>query len=53
MPKKSMETNPFSGRWHIVSMAVWSPSAINAERQGFVSGRPKPASDGRVKTSHF
>jgi hypothetical protein len=36
MPKKLMETNPFSGRWHIVSMAVWSSDAINAERQGFI-----------------
>jgi hypothetical protein len=36
MAKKLTETNPFIGRWHIVSMAVWTPDAINAERQGFI-----------------
>ena len=36
MAKKSKETNPFIGRWHIVSMSEWDEDYINAEVQAFI-----------------
>ena len=35
MAKKSKETNPFTGRWRIVSMSAWDQGFIDEEEEGF------------------
>jgi hypothetical protein len=35
MAKKSKETNPFIGRWRIISMSAWDEEYIDEEEEGF------------------
>ena len=35
MAKKSKETNPFIGRWRIISMSAWDESFIDEEEEGY------------------
>jgi hypothetical protein len=35
MAKKTKATNPFTGRWRIISMSAWDEDYIDAEEEGF------------------
>lgn len=35
MPKKAATTNPFAGRWRIVSMSAWDQEFIDEEEEGY------------------
>ncbi|MHB1426914.1 MAG: hypothetical protein ACYC3I_27475 [Gemmataceae bacterium] len=35
MAKKAKATNPFTGRWRIVSMSAWDEDYIDAEEEGY------------------
>ena len=35
MAKRSKETNPFIGRWRIISMSAWDESFIDEEEEGY------------------
>jgi len=36
MPKKSKQTNPFTGRWRIVSVSDWEDEYLDEEVQAFI-----------------
>jgi hypothetical protein len=35
MAKKAKETNPFIGRWRIISMSAWDEGYIHEEEEGY------------------
>jgi hypothetical protein len=35
MPKKAANSNPFNGRWRIVSISVWDQKLIDEEGDGY------------------
>lgn len=36
MPKKGTAKNPFTGRWHIVSMSAWDEDYLHEEVQAYI-----------------